>query len=428
MRRTVLRAGIRTLLAVAIGSAILAVATRYERRLDWTPDARHTLSLGTRDLLSRLPADVSVLAFARRGGDGRERDRLGDLLARYSLETDRISWRLVDPDGEPRLAEEYGVSSDGTVVVEMAERREVVSRADEETITGALARLVRNRTPSVRFLAGHGELSPADRTGGGLSSLAEALAGTGYHVSELQLAVEEPDPAAADLVVLAGPRQDPLPGELNWLGRRLDAGGAVLVLIDPRPLPRLEAFLAERGITARPGVVLDPRTRLFGADASVPVVTDYARHPVTDPLQPGGVVPTFFPVARALDPNGNVPRTTVLARTGGDARVIDADSSGVGPFPVAVLAEGEGALLVIGDSDFVANGNLDLSGNRVFVLSAVEWLARDEDDWIVPPRPVERPRLLTGSEFRRRVTAPVLALPVLFAIGGIVAVSGRRRS
>jgi len=83
---------------------------------------------------------------------------------------------------------------------------------------------------------------------------------------------------------------------------------------------------------------------------------------------------------------------------------------------------------VIGDSDFVANGNLELSGNRLLALSVVEWLARDEDERIVPPRPIERPRLLAESEFRRRVTAPALALPFLFAIGGIVAVTVRRRS
>jgi hypothetical protein len=118
----------------------------------------------------------------------------------------------------------------------------------------------------------------------------------------------------------------------------------------------------------------------------------------------------------------------VLARTGADARIVDGDSEAVGPWPIVVLAEGGGSLLVIGDSDFVANGNLELSGNRVLALSAVEWLARDENERIVPPRPVERPRLLASPEFRWRVTAPSLALPVMFVIGGVIAVAGRRRS
>ena len=220
----------------------------------------------------------------------------------------------------------------------------------------------------MRFLSGHGELSPLDRTADGLSRLAEALTTAGHRVSELLLVIEDPDPTEADLVIVAGPRQDLFAEELDWLGRRLDAGGAVLVLIDPRPLPRLEAFLAELGVIAREGVLLDPRTRLYGADASVPVVTDYARHPVTDPLQPGGVVPTFFPVARALEPRPEVARTEVLARTGADARVASDDSVTVGAMPVAVLAENEGSLLVIGDSDFAANGNLELSGNRVLAI------------------------------------------------------------
>jgi ABC-type uncharacterized transport system involved in gliding motility auxiliary subunit len=423
------RTALRTVLTAGAVALLVGLAGRAEVRVDWTSNARYTLSLGTRELLAALPADVSLLAFVRRAGNDGARARAADLLAAYARESDRLEWRLVDPEEDPRLAREHGVTVDGTVILSAGDRREVVHRVDEESLTAALAKLARARTPRVRFLEGHGERSPGDRGPDGVSGLAEALAASGFAVDRLLLARESPDPVDADLVIVAGPRSDLDPAEAEWLARRFAAGAAVLVLVDPRPLPELERIVAQAGVALPAGVVLDPGTRIWGADASVPVVTDYARHPVTEALRPGGgVVPTFFPVARPLrvEP-GATDAVRVLLRAGPEARV-EGEADADGPPALAALAGPDGRLLVVGDSDFAVNGNLGLSGNRALALAAVEWLCRDADaGFHVPPRPRERPRLLSSAELTRRVTAPALAIPLLFALGGGLAIRRRRR-
>ncbi|MCA9751366.1 MAG: Gldg family protein [Gemmatimonadetes bacterium] len=416
----------RFLLVAAAAAVVLAVAERTDRVSDWTADRRLTLSVGTRERLASVDRDVEIVAFFRRGGEEEAaRANVAGLLESYSRESARVRWRFVDPEAEPREAERAG-AGDRMLVVRAGDRTELVRSASESTLTAALGRLLRPRNPVVVFVGGHREKSPQDPGRDGLSGLGAALADQGIRTDVLAPVDAQTPPEAPDLVVLAGPRIDPSPAELEWLAGRLDAGGAVLVWLDPAPLPRLESWLAERGIAPGHRAVLDPRTRLFGADASVPVVTDYAPHAITDALRPaGGVVPTFFPVARALD--ATAARATVLLETSAEAREEGEDVPASRALGVCVEQESGADLVVVGDSDFAANGNFALSGNGTLAVSMIEWLLRDDADVAVPIVPVVRPRLLSESEFRARVTTPALALPVVCATIGIAVVARRRR-
>ncbi|MEZ5066558.1 MAG: Gldg family protein [bacterium] len=416
----------RFLIVVAAGAVVLAVAERTDHASDWTADRRFTLSVGTRERLAAVDRDVEIVAFFRRGGEeDAARANVSGLLESYSRECARVRWRFVDPESEPREAEQAG-AGDRTLVVRAGDRTELVRNASESTLTAALGRILRPRNPVVAFVGGHREKSPQDPGRDGLSGLGAALGEQGIRTDVLAPRDPETPPEAPDLVVLAGPRLDPSPAELDWLARRLDVGGAVLVWLDPAPLPRLESWLAERGIAPGHRAVLDPRTRLFGADASVPVVTDYAPHAITDALRPvGGVVPTFFPVARALDVTA--ARATVLFETSAEAREEGDDVAAARALGVWVEQESGADLVVVGDSDFAGNGNFALSGNGTLAVSMIEWLLRDDTDVAVPIVPVERPRLLSDAEFRARVTTPALALPLACATIGMVVVTRRRR-
>lgn len=428
-----------------LGLAVLLVAAagRFDVRRDLTFDGRNTLAALTERVLAGLDRDVEAIAFVDRGRS--DRAELTALLERFARVGPRFRYRLTDRAREPLVAERLGVAADGVIVLRAGERREAVRALDEAGLTNALVRLSRTEGRRARFLVGHRERSIRSASPDGLSRLAADLGSLGVATGELLLQTGEDPLAAASVVVVAGPRQDLFPEEILRLEEHVAAGGRLLVLADPAPLPRLAAFLGALGAELGDDVVLDPRTRLYGADATVPVVTRYARHPVTDPLAGGALVPTFFPVARSVSPAAGSLVVETLASTGehawgerdteslvtGGAPAPDDDELR-GPVPIAVAGvhpeSGAPALIVVGDSDFATNGNLDLSGNRDFCVNAIEWLLRDADHIALrPPRTSARPLVLDANEFRRAVWIPAFGLPlVTAAIGFFVHRRARR--
>jgi len=92
------------------------------------------------------------------------------------------------------------------------------------------------------------------------------------------------------VLVVAGPKTDFLPAEIDALKAYLTKGGKLLVMLDPvlkadQPQPTgLQALLKEWGIDADNDLVLDVSGmgRLLGTDESVPVAASYPSHPITE--------------------------------------------------------------------------------------------------------------------------------------------------
>ena len=100
-----------------------------------------------------------------------------------------------------------------------------------------------------------------------------------------------PDDAA--VVIVAGPKTDFFPPEIDALKKYLDKAGKLLLEIDPPekpdapPLTNLIALAHDWGIDVGNNVVVDASGmgRLIGTDASVPVAANYPPHPITRALQ-----------------------------------------------------------------------------------------------------------------------------------------------
>ncbi len=421
-------AGLVLMTAIVVAAGALLI--RHDTRWDWTANSRWTPSPTMRAILASVRENVQVTAFFRGGTRGEAASRLRERLEIFRRRNPNLEYRFVDPLAEPTEATAYGVAVDGTVVVEAGTRREIVDGLDEADLAAALVRLLRTRDAIVAFVEGHGERTPADDGPDGMAGAAHALREAGVTVTRTILLREEETRPTPHVLVLAGPRLDPQPEETDRLAAHLDGGGGLLVLIDPRELPNLQGLLARYGVEAAADVVVDPSTRLYGADATVPVVTDYGAHAVTEPLRSPGVTPTFFPVARSLryvPPEGTRHRAEVLARTGprswgeraetvgaeGPARRDEEEAAGPLTLALALENAAGGRLIVVGDSDFASNANLGLSGNGVFLARAVEWLAGEQEDVPVPPPSGPTPLLLTEAQLLARVTIPALALPIL---------------
>lgn len=88
----------------------------------------------------------------------------------------------------------------------------------------------------------------------------------------------------------------------------------------------------------------------------------------------------------------------------------------------------QGHLVVFGDVDFVSNSNLDLTSNRDLALNTINYLAQEEDlVAITPKKQASQPLLLKPEQARLIFWLPVVILPGILVILGVIVVIRRRR-
>jgi hypothetical protein len=437
------------LLLVALG-LLQVVLERTNRRFDLTPTRSLSLSPVTEKLLAEVREPLHLTVFHRRG----ERQMYAGLLDRLRAANPRVGFTLYDLDRYPERARGLGVKEYGRAAIDYAGHRIVVGALPEAELAGGILRVLRGQPRRVVFSTGHGERVP----GGDAESygrLAQALEAENYAI-DAHAFLDGPAAPETDLVVVAGPRHDFLPHELNALGQHLERGGGLLVLLDPGPLPNLSRFLAALGIRLGDDFIVDRGQRVLGTDGLVAMVELFKRdNPVSDaaanPIRSGVVLPS----ARTVDVIGEggaqsiartSPSTWVMAdlgraRRGEEPSAAHRDAPGAAS--VVVMAEVQaagnghgsraGRLVVVGDADFASDAYLDLLGNRDLALSAVAWTAGEavltgarpgDDSHVQGPL---SPLVLTEAQARTIFLAGVVVEPGLVLLGGLAMVGLRRR-
>jgi ABC-type uncharacterized transport system involved in gliding motility auxiliary subunit len=423
--------------AACLGILVLlnVLAVRHNGTWDLTADQRFTLSEQTRKVLRQLDQDVTITAFVASGTE--EQAQIKRRLEDYRNNTTRLGVTLVDPDRHPALARQYGIRSYGTTVFESGGQTLRVTEPGEQALTNALVRVTREGKKKVYFLGGHGEHGLQDEQRGGYATAAKALEGQGFAVQELLLLRDGAVPEDCAVLVVAGPTKALLEAELAALRGHLEDGGQLALLLDPETETGLEGLAAEWGAVLRDDVVVDPMSRLFGGSYTTPILTDYPEHELTR----GFTLATFLPLARSIALSEPAPagiRVVPLVRTTPQSwGETDLDNAEVsfdptvdfkGPLTAAALAErtagarGVGArLLVVGDSDFAANLNFNLSGNGDLLLNALSYLAREEDLVAIRPREpaAPSPLLLTRAQGATLLYSSVVLAPLALLLGGL---------
>ncbi len=225
------------------------------------------------------------------------RDRAVDLLENYRNASRRIQVRMLDPDRRPEEARALALTRVGVVVVRSGAVKEEVDDLTEEGMTQAILRVEHPARTRILFVSGHGEASVDDVGPSGLGRFAAALRQSGYDAGEIRLFEEEIQSNVAALAVI-GPQRTFLPSEIDKLGRYMDAGGRLLLCLEPGADGGLASLLGVRGIGLDSLEVYDesPATRGLAMGPRTLVVTDYASHPILG----SGTGYTVFSGARTI--------------------------------------------------------------------------------------------------------------------------------
>src|SRR6185295_12065826 len=312
-------AGVSVLVVLGILVAINYIGSKQNKRWDLTANKQFSLSDQSRNVLAKLDSPMQIRVFAQEPEFQRYRDKLKE----YEYASKKVTTEYIDPDKKPTVARQAGIQTYGTIVFDYKGRTERVTSDAEQELTNTVIKVVSGKQRKVYFTQGHGEHDTGASDRDGYNAISTALGRENYTVDKVVLAQAGAVPDDAAIVIAAGPKIDFFPAEIDALKKYLDKAGKLLLELDPPdkpdspPLSNLIALAHDWGFEIGNNVVVDASGmgRLIGTDASVPVVSTYPNHPITDRFQ----LITAFPLARSVAPvaggvNGHTPQA--IAETG----------------------------------------------------------------------------------------------------------------
>ncbi len=390
------------LLFAAVIGLLGWLSLQYPYQADWTAGNRNSLSNVSQKLLNRLPQAVQITAFVQ--DDMALRRGISERLKRFQRYKSDISLQFVNPDLEPSRATAAGITRAGQLSISMGDRHEMVDNLAEATIVNALQRLARKEARWAVFLQGHGERDPFADNNQGLSQIVKSIKSSGVNVQTLNLLRTPTIPANTTMLVIAGPQKKLLEGEIERIGEHVANGGNLLWLRDPGEAHGLQMLAKQLGIRYVQGVIVDANQQLrtllgIQHPAVVPVV-DYQTHALTRNLN----TLTLFPYAVGILYQGaetweSQPFLVTLARTwsetgslvGKEVSFHNADGDTKGPLTIGLSLTREREnrkqrIVIIGDSDFLANGYLGHGDNLELAMNVFNWLSQDDNLISIIPR------------------------------------------
>jgi len=456
-------AGVSIVVVLGILVAINYIGSRQNKRWDLTANKQFSLSDQSRSIVQKLDAPLQVLVFAKEDEFPRYQDRMKE----YEYSSKRISTEYVDPDKKPTIAKQNQIQQYGTIVFNYKGRTERVTSDSEQDITNGIIKVVTGQQKKVYFTQGHGEKDTASSERDGYNAIAAALGAENYKVDKLVLAQTGSVPDDASVVVIAGPKTDFFPNEIDALKKYLDKQGKLIMLLDPpdkadAPQPtNLIALAHDWGIDVGNNVVVDVSGmgRLIGTDASVPVAANYPSHAITKNGSFNFL--TAFPMARSAAPvsggvNGRTAQPFVetsprswaesdikglltsgqvsLDEAKGDKKgpvtigsAVSVASSATDPKAAPDAPKPETRVVVMGDSDFAANSGLGIQGNRDLFMNIVGWASQQENLISIRPKEADDRRItLTATQQSNIIWLSLLIIPG-FIFGSGVYTWWRRR-
>jgi ABC-type transport system involved in multi-copper enzyme maturation permease subunit len=424
----------------------VAVAGDFDGQVDLTPESRQSVTQVTRDVIqrvSKLGEPVRITGFA--APISSDAASFQALVKQYRTAGLRLDLEIIDPDLRPGKARQAGIGGQGEAVVEVGDRREVLTQATQGALTSALLRLSRATRPRACFTAGHGERDFSDESRVGASKLSGALRTMAYEPHRIGLAAPgaEGELARCAVVIVAGPRTPLLPEELRLLAAYAETNGRLLVLTDAgspsisgaeEPRQQLNTVLEPWGVSVGSDIVADA-SALAGDPTSI-ATFDYGTgaSPPVNRLHERGI-PVVLTNARPVEGDEAARERQAfveLVRSSPKSWVGDGATRREGPFALAALVDWsriEGGddspsiartrIGVLGTAEVITNGLFDMFGNRDFATALIQWVAQ-EDDLLAAGRPVNgfTKVILTEAQKERLVRQGIVfpALAVLLPL------------
>ena len=440
-----------TVLILAVICLLAYLGQVYHKSYDITKNQRNSLNPSTQSILKNLDKTIYLTAYVP--DDAVVHSNLKVLINKYKKHHKDIQLEFVNPDLDPKRAQQDGIDFSGQLLVKLGDKSEKVSSVDEQTMLNVLQRLSREKPRMVFFLEGHKELSPLNNQSNGLSQLAAVLEKKGFILQPHNMLLTQSIPTNANFVIIAAPKSDYLETEVKVITDYLKQGGNLLWLHEPGDLQGLDNLEQALGLELKQGTLVDANQALqemlgIKHPAAIAVI-DYGNSELTKNL----AAHTLFPFATAIEKDEEIqdsnwsyePLLSTLPTSWLESGEIqgnvkfDDTADKPGPLDIGMAltrdiqatAENksiEQRVLVMGDSDFLQNTYIGQGSNLEFASNLFNWLSTDDDLLSLQANIAPGTTLNLSSMGRIGLAALWLGLPaILFFLGMYRWVKRRKR-
>lgn len=287
-------AGLTLALAAGYGALFTYAAGELDVRADFSYFRTAKPSDSTKNIVKSLGDPIKVVMFFPQLSDvGREVTSYLKELARSSP---NFTYEMHDRLLEPGFAKDWKVTQDGVMVLARRTMQEPLSigtdmdaaRPKLKTLDADFQKQLIKVSRDVRIAyltTGHGELNDSsDPEGRSATGVRKLLESQNYNVKELGLAqgLGTAIPDDATIVLILGPAQAFLPGEVDTLKRYADGGGHLFMALDPDGKTDFTPLASIVGLVEQPGELANEkvhlRRRFNDSDRTILVTNRYSSH------------------------------------------------------------------------------------------------------------------------------------------------------
>jgi ABC-2 type transport system permease protein len=410
---------VRTVLMLAVVVMANYLGAKFYGRFYLSSQTRVQLSSRTLSVLHSLTNRVTVTVYYDKTDDWYP--SIIALLNEYRSANPNISVKTVDylrDAGEAqKIKEQYKLSSakdKDLVIFDCAGRTKIVngnalSQVKLELVPNATEREFRRKPIAFNgemmfttmllavenpkplksyFLQGHGEPSITDSGETDYRKFADVLAESYITTEPLQLMGDASIPDDCNLLIIAGPKTAFSEAELQKIDQYLAQGGRLFMLFNYFSIKNstgLEPILARWGVNVIPDTVVEPNNTTSGQDV---LTYDFSSHPAVNPLVQMAlqlILPRPVSHVDWKNPPANAPKVEEIAFSSPQSKLMGDPTAAPRSYPLMVAIEQKAApgiantrgttrMIVVGDSFFLGNRQIESAANRDFAGYAANWL------------------------------------------------------
>lgn len=440
---------ISTAVLITISVFLVFIANKIPWQYDMTIQRIFTLSGQTHVVLDSVSKPIQIAGVYP---SGEEEMMVKSLLDEYVKASGRISVEYVDAEQEPAKLAKYQLSvsavPNGTLIIKCGDRVKLIDNASlfedstdgqlfngEREITGAIRYVSSDILPVIYFVQGHEEADPASV----MTKAVSALQQDACEVKELKLLQQGGVPQDAAVVVIASPKADLTSDELAYLDAYLRQGGKMLLLVDAVMntndivLGNLNGLTNEFGIDITNNYVVEEDSSFYLSNQKLYIIPGFGPHEITAGIAEAKKM-VILPVARGLgeieQDKSLVERSALLMSS--DKSWIRSDMTNtstsktetdmMGPIALAYASTrsnvqwGEEAarIVVIGNSSFAYDGNIQVQANRDLFTNIISWLLGDRGGDVISSKIINAGGLIIrGNDFTKLAIICLAVMPGL---------------